>query len=235
MADSLSTSITFETHDDVAVIRMDDGKANAFGHDAIDGVNAGLERAEAEAKAVVLVGREGKFSAGFDLSIMAGDDRDARVALLGDGARLCHRLYMHPQPVVAAVTGHALALGALVLASCDLRIGADGPFKIGTNEVAIGMALPRFGVEVARDRLSKRHFTAAEQWARIYDPAGAAEAGWLDTVVAADQVEATALEAAAGAGATLHRGGVAAARSNARSAVAAAMLEGLEIDLAELR
>ena len=125
MADSLSTSITFETHDDVAVIRMDDGKANAFGHDAIDGVNAGLERAEAEAKAVVLVGREGKFSAGFDLSIMAGDDRDARVALLGDGARLCHRLYMHPQPVVAAVTGHALALGALVLASCDLRIGAD--------------------------------------------------------------------------------------------------------------
>ena len=133
------------------------------------------------------------------------------------------------------MTGHALALGALILASCDLRIGAEGPFKIGTNEVAIGMALPRFGVEVARDRLSKRHFTAAVQWAKIYDPAGAAEAGWLDTVVAADQVEATALEAAAGAAATLHRGGFIGTRSNARSAVAAAMLDGLELDLAGLR
>ena len=131
--------------------------------------------------------------------------------------------------------GHALALGALVVAACDLRIGADGPFKIGTNEVGIGMALPRFGVELARDRLSKRHFTAAVQWARIYDPAGAAEAGWLDTVVAADQVEAEALAAATRAADTLHRGAFAATRANTRSAVAAAMLEGLELDLAEFR
>lgn len=235
MADTLSTSISFETHGDVAVIRMDDQKANAFGHDAITGVNAGLDRARAEANAVVLVGRDGKFSAGFDLSIMAGDDQAARAALLAEGARLCHRLYTHPQPVVAAVTGHALALGALVVAACDLRIGADGPFKIGTNEVGIGMALPRFGVELARDRLSKRHFTAAVQWARIYDPAGAAEAGWLDTVVAADQVEAEALAAATRAADTLHRGAFAATRANTRSAVAAAMLEGLELDLAEFR
>lgn len=235
MADRLSSSVTFERDGDVAVITMDDGKANAFGHDAIDGVNAGLERADAEAKAVVLVGREGRFSAGFDLSIMAGDDREARVALLGDGARLCHRLYTHPQPVVAAATGHALALGALILASCDLRIGAEGPFKIGTNEVAIGMALPRFGVELARDRLSKRHFTAAVQWAKIYDPTGAVEAGWLDAVVAPEEVQPAAIAAAADAAAGLHRGGFIGTRSNARSGVAAAMLDGLDTDLAELR
>ena len=233
MTDQLSSTIGFEMHGDVAVIRMDDDKANAFGHDAIAGVNAGLDRAQAEAGAVVLVGRDGKFSAGFDLSIMAGDDQAARAELLGEGARLCHRLYTHRQPVVAAVTGHALALGALIVASCDLRIGAEGPFKLGTNEVAIGMALPRFGVELARDRLSKRHFTAAVQWATIYDPAGAVEAGWLDRVVPADQVESAALDAATQAAAGLHRGGFAATRSNARSAVAAAMLEGLEIDLAE--
>jgi enoyl-CoA hydratase len=158
----------------------------------------------------------------------------AQARLLEAGARLCHRVYLHPQPVIAGCTGHALALGALLLASCDLRVGAEGPYKLGTNEVAIGMALPRFGVEIARDRLSKRHFQVAVQHARVYDPAGAVEAGWLDELVAPDAVEATAVAHATDLAATLHPGAFARTRTNTRGAVGEAILEGLDLDLAEM-
>src|SRR5262249_52732794 len=91
-----------------------------------------------------------------------------------------------PRPVVAACTGHALAAGAILLLVADQRIGALGDFKIGLNEVAIGLTLPVFAVELARDRLSKRHFTAAATQAAIYDPDGAVDAGYLDRTEAAD-------------------------------------------------
>jgi enoyl-CoA hydratase len=79
-----------------------------------------------------------------------------------------------------ACTGHALAAGALVLLSGDLRIGAKGDYKIGLNEVAIRMTLPVFAMELARDRLSKRHLTSATTQARIYNPKKAKDAGYLD-------------------------------------------------------
>jgi enoyl-CoA hydratase len=232
VTEQISDSVSLDIVSDVAVIRMDDGKANAMGHAAIEAVRTAFDRAADGARAVVWLGREGKFSAGFDLSIMAGDDPAAQSALLGAGARLCHRVYMHPQPVIAGCTGHALALGALLLASCDVRIGAEGPYKIGTSEVAIGMALPRFGVELARDRLSKRHFQVAVQHARVYDPAGAVAAGWLDEVTALDAVERTAIEHATELAATLHPGAFARTREYTRGAAGAAILAGLELDLA---
>jgi len=179
----------YELRDQVAVISMDDGKANALSHQMIDTLNAALDRAEAEAAAVLLVGRDGRFSAGFDLPTMRGGPDSAK-GLVMAGAELSLRLFMHPRPVVAACTGHALAAGAILLLASDVRIGVAGDFKIGLNEVAIGLTLPRFAVELARARLSKRHFTAAATRARIYSSEMAVDAGFLDaTAPAADLVD----------------------------------------------
>ncbi len=175
--------VTYSLDGNVAVIHFDDGKANVFTHAALEELQSLLTRAEAdEAKAVVIVGRPGKFSAGFDLSVMTAGPDQAR-DLLRAGADLALRIYTFPMPVLLAVTGHALAMGAIVLMAADVRIGADGPSKIGLPEVEIGMPLPKFAVEFARDRLSKHHFVSAVQHARVTTPADAVDVGFLDRVV----------------------------------------------------
>ena len=186
-------SVSYELDGDVAVVRLDDGKANALSPAVIEALEAAADRAEREASALVLLGREKRLSAGFDLTVMSGEVEAMR-ALVVAGGELMVRLYLSPVPVVVGCTGHALAAGAILLLSSDYRVGADGAFKIGLNEVAIQMTLPSFGVELGRDRLAKRHFTQAVTQARIYDPAGAVEAGYLDEVVPPDQVVAVALE-----------------------------------------
>ena len=197
--------VLYELKDKVAVIRLDDGKVNALSHAGIDAIHAALDRAEKEAGAVVIAGRPGRFSAGFDLSVM-GQGGDAVVGLLTAGAELALRLYGFPSPVVGACTGHALAMGAILLMSMDTRIGAEGDFKIGLNEVAIGMTLPVFGVEFARERLSKRHLSRAVVEAEIYRPSDAVDAGFLDRVVAPEAVVDTAYAEAARLQAGLHAG-----------------------------
>ncbi len=228
----LSDAVSMQVIDDVAVVNFDDGKANVISFDAVSGMHAALDAATDAAKAVVIVGRDGKFSAGFDLPVMTGDDRDQAKELFGRGAGLCHRLYVHPQPVIAACTGHALALGAIALMSCDVRYGADGPYKLGMTEVAIGMALPTFAVELARERLSKRHFQVATQHARAYGPAGARDAGYLDEVLASDDVVPHALAYATEMAATLHPGAFAATRKNVRAASARTVAACIEADIA---
>ena len=185
--------ITYEPNGEVAVLRMDDGKANALGYAFMDELDASLDRAEREASAVVLAGRMGRFSAGFDLSeMMAGLDR-AR-ALVARGATLLMRLYGYPLPLVAACTGHALAGGALTLLTADVRIAARGAYKIGLNEVQIGMPLPILAVELARDRLRPEHFQAATLFATIVNPEEALEAGWVDAL--ADDADVVSLAVA---------------------------------------
>lgn len=233
MAEDLGAGVSLDIADDVAVITLDDGKANAVGHPLVDAVHDALDRAENDAKAVVIAGREGRFCAGFDLAVMGGDDADAAKELLRAGAELALRIYLHPQPVVAACTGHALAMGAILLMACDTCVGAEGDFKIGTNEVSIGMQLPRFAVELARDRLSRRHFQTATQYARVYDPMGAADAGYLDRVVPADQVVAEAVADASIAAATLHPNAFRRTRGYVRGEVGRAVAEGLDRDMGD--
>ena len=152
---------------------------------------------DASVSAVVLHGRPGRFSAGFDLSVMTGGDIPAMASLVSDGGALVRTLYGSSIPVVAACTGHALAAGALVLLGCDVRIGADVECKIGLNEVAIGMVLPDWAFTIAVDRLSKRHLQRAVATARITSAAGAVEAGYLDEVASAESVLDVAVERAA--------------------------------------
>jgi enoyl-CoA hydratase len=190
-------SATIEITDHIALIRMDDGKANAINFDMVAALNAALDRAEAEAKAIVLAGRDGRFSGGFDLNAFATLGQDGVYRLLDAGAELLLRLYGGPLPVVAACTGHAIAMGTFILLASDTRVGAEGDYKIGANEAITGMNLPLFAIELARARLSPRHLTRAMIQGFIFPPAGAVQAGYLDMTVAPDQVVPTAMGIAA--------------------------------------
>lgn len=218
--------------DGIAVVRLDDGKANALGSAVIAAVHAGLDLAEKEARAVVLTGRSGRFCGGFDLGELGRGGAEAR-RLVGAGAELCLRLAELPIPVVAACTGHAIAAGALLLLSADRRIGARGDFKIGLNEVALGMTLPDFAVELARARLCPPHFLRATAQAEIYAPDPAVDAGFLDTLASPGTLEDSALEQARALAALDAR-----AFRNTKRLVQASLVQGirerLEDDLARL-
>lgn len=187
----VAVMIDFSIEDRVAVIAMDDGKANAISHALVAAVSEALERAEHEARAVAMVGREGRFCAGFDLNEFNKGAEPTR-ALLKAGAGLMLRIFQHPQPLVLGCTGHAVAGGALWLLAGDTRIGARGSFKIGLNETAIGMVIPRFGLELANYRLSRRHLQAAVIQARMFGPEEATDAGYLDEVVDPSEVRGRA-------------------------------------------
>lgn len=169
----------------VALIKLDDGKVNALNGTLIDGLWGALDSAETQAGAVVLTGRPGVFSAGLDLQVMRGGG-NAAMELLHRGTEIFLRLAEFPRPVVTACTGHALAAGAVVLLCSDIRLGAAGDFKIGLNEVAIGIPLPELVVDLARARLSPRHFTLACNTAQVYSPDEAVGVGFLDRADSAD-------------------------------------------------
>ncbi len=221
----MSDAITTERRDAVTVLRLDDGKANAVSHDLIAGVSEALDQAAKDGGAVAVLGRPGRFSAGFDLSIMS-QGPEAAQGLVGEGAELLVRMLQSPVPIVAGCTGHALAMGALLLLASDYRVGTAGNFKLGLNEVAIKMVLPRFAVLLAQDRLSKRHLLRSANHAEIYDPEGACDAGYLDLVVAPEVLESRTLEEAARL-AALPRGAFAGTKEYLRGPLATAITASL--------
>lgn len=190
----------YQLQGNVAHILMDDGKANALSEAMVGELRDALTRAEKEASAVVLSGRPDCFCAGFDLKVMMSSPEAAQ-KLLRTGADLLMRLYGSPLPIVAACTGHALAAGALVLLTADVRIGQAGAFRIGLNEVAIGMPVPILAMELARDRLATTELGRATLRAQIYTPEEAVRAGYLDEVGEAATLGARAKEEATRLGA----------------------------------
>jgi enoyl-CoA hydratase len=218
---------------DTAVIaRLDDGGPNAIGHGAVEGLNAAVDAATDARLPLVLLGRNGMFSAGFDLNVFK-EGPAPFAELVGRGAELLHRMVSAPVPVVVGVTGHAVAMGSLLLLAADYRVGADqgpkGPLKIGLNEVSIGMALPNFAVQLARHRLSKRHYLRATVMSEMYQPEGAIDAGYLDEVVAAAEVEAAAL-AVAERLAAYSRGALSVTKALTRADLAADLVTAIEAD-----
>jgi enoyl-CoA hydratase len=229
MSDGL---LSYSQDGDIATVIMDDGKANALSSEMLQALGAAFDQAEAKANALVLAGREGKFSAGFDLrTMMAGPD--AARGLVSEGAELMMRAYQLPMPLVIACTGHALAGGALLCATGDTRIGARGAFKIGLNEVQVGIPVPVLAHELARDRLLPTELVASVVQAKIYDPDSAAAAGWLDRVVEPDQVLAEA-QAEAERLARLPRRPYAVSKKSLRRQTVEYVLGTLEANMAEL-
>ena len=225
--------VRFDLIGNVARLHFDDGKANAVSPAALDALHAALDRAEKEAGAAVLLGRPGRFCAGFHLDTIAESPESAR-RLVAGGALWLTRMASSPLPIVAGCGGHALAMGALLLLAADLRIGAEGDFKIGLNEVAIRMTLPAFAVEFANERLSKRHLLRATTQAEIYAPAAASNAGFLDRVVASERLEAEAMTEGARL-AELPRRAFTETKRALRSAMVERIRDSLEKDIAGWR
>jgi enoyl-CoA hydratase len=172
---------------------MDDGKVNALSAAMLDELLAALDRAEADEAVVVIGGRERTFSGGFDVRCPP----EQIAGMVGRGARLVERLLSFPHPVVAACDGNAIAMGAFILLSCDRRVGALGDFRIGLNEVAIGLTLPWFAISVSRHRLSRPYYDRCAVSAAMLGPEEAVAAGFLDRVVPPDGLSAAALEESA--------------------------------------
>jgi enoyl-CoA hydratase len=226
----MSELVRFSLEGSVARLAFDDGKANVVSPTSLPALNAALDRAEKEAGAVALFGRAGRFCAGFDLGTMQSGAEPAR-RLVAGGALFAARLAASPLPIVVGCGGHALAMGALLLLGADVRIGAAGEFKLGLNEVAIGLTLPDFAVELANERLSRRHLLRATATAELYDPAAACDAGFLDRVVPAERLEAETLAEAARL-AELPRHAFAGTKRAQRGALVERIRAGLEKNLA---
>lgn len=191
MADA---EVSWDVRDRVAHVGIRNGKANALSPDLVVALGGALTRAEEagdDVGALLVTGTPGMLSGGFDLDVMRSGP-EAAGRLVTDGGELFARLFASPVPVVVACTGHAVAAGALLLLGADVRVGARGAFRIGLIETEIGLVLPRWAIELAQERLSRRHLQLATVGARTYDPDGAVDAGFLDVAVEPDDVIAVA-------------------------------------------
>jgi enoyl-CoA hydratase len=214
---------TYDLSDGIATITMDDGRANALSTAMLAELSAAFDRAEADGAVVVLTGRERTFSGGFDLRT----EPAGWPAMVAAGARLAERLLSFPQPTVAACNGNAVAMAGFLLLACDVRIGAAGDFKLGLNEVAIGLTMPWFGIALAEHRLARPHADRCVVTGELLDPREACAAGFLDRVVDASSLHHEAL-AAARALASLDRTAHAATKLRIRERALAEVRAGIE-------
>ena len=187
--------VAYHLEDGIATLTLNNGKVNAFSHELIAQFNSALDKAQAERAVVIVTGQPGILSGGYDLKVMMTGPQ-AAIDLVSAGSRLARRMLAHPQPIIVACPGHAVAKGAFVLLSADYRIGVEGPFTIGLNEVKIGMTMHHVGITLAQDRLGKAAFQRSVINAEMFNPQGAMVAGFLDRVVAADQLMPVAIEMA---------------------------------------
>ena len=183
----MSDLISYQLEDGIATLTLSNGKVNAISPDVIAAFNAALDQAEADRAIVIITGQPGILSGGYDLKVMTSSPQNA-VALVTAGSTLAHRMLSHPYPIIVACPGHAVAKGAFILLSADYRIGVEGPFSIGLNEVLIGMTMHHVGIELARDRLRKNFFNRSVINGEMFNPQQALEAGFLDAVVAPEEL-----------------------------------------------
>ena len=182
------TPVSMSMRGPVALLTVDDGKVNALDDTITGSLLSALGTAEKQADAVVLAGRPGVFSAGLDVAILQ-QESEVMSDLFHQTTDLVLRLAEFPRPVVAACTGHALAVGALLLLCCDVRVGAAGDYRIGFTELSLGLPLPELTIELARARLSPRYLTLACNTAQVYTPDQAVHVGFLDSTTTTDAVE----------------------------------------------
>ncbi|MGH8351451.1 MAG: crotonase/enoyl-CoA hydratase family protein [Pseudomonas sp.] len=191
----MSELISYHLEDGIATLTLSNGKVNAISPDVIAAFNAALDQAVTDRAVVIITGQPGILSGGYDLKVMTAGPKEA-VALVTSGSTLARRLLSHPFPVIVACPGHAVAKGAFLLLSADYRIGIDGPFSIGLNEVQIGMTMHHAGIEIARDRLNKVALQRSVVNGEMFTPQGAVAAGFLDVVVSPEELQGAALAAA---------------------------------------
>jgi enoyl-CoA hydratase len=184
----MSQIVNYQFDNDISHIAMDDGKANAMSVKMLTGLNDALDKAEKAGGVVILSGRSNVLSGGFDLGVFKSGDNAQILKMLTLGAELSHRMLSFPSPIIAACSGHAVAMGTFLLLCCDYRIGAKGNSKFAANEVAIGLTVPYFAIEVIKQRIINKHRSKAVGLAHFFEVDEALEAGFLDQAVESDQV-----------------------------------------------
>ena len=187
--------VQYASEEKHALITITNGKANAISHEVITGLNTALDKALKEDKVVILTGQSGIFSAGFDLKVMTKSAESAK-ELVTKGSQLSLKMLSFPKPIIIACSGHAIAKGGFLLLSADYRIGVEGDFKIGLNEVLIGMTMHHAGIAIAKGRLSEVYVNRSVNNSEIYNPVAAEKAGFLDRVVPESQLLSTAIKVA---------------------------------------
>ena len=191
----MSELVAYSLTDGVATLTLANGKVNAMSPTLIADFNRALDQAEQDKAVVVITGQPGILSGGYDLKVMVSSPQAAR-DLVTAGSTLSRRMLAHSYPIIVACPGHAIAKGAFLLLSADYRIGVEGPFNIGLNEVKIGMTMHQVGIAIARNRLLPHVFQRSVINAEIFTPHAAMEAGFLDRVVPAEQLLGVANEVA---------------------------------------
>ena len=187
---------TLTTEGDVSIITLNDGKANVFSPEMSSTVSNLLDQVPGNKGSLIITGRPGIFSAGFDLKIISSGDADAVAAMVKAGFTLLARIYNFPRPVIAACSGHGVALGAFLLCCADYRLGAKGQFIVQANETRNNMSIPTPILEISKSRISKTHWYRAILNAEAYPVEKAIEPGYLDEVTEPDNLMIRAMEVA---------------------------------------
>jgi enoyl-CoA hydratase len=123
------------------------------------------------------------FSGGFDLKIISSGDMKAIQEMSLGGFRLLSRILSFPRPVIAACSGHGIALGTFLLCCCDYRLGAKGNYMVGANEMRTNMVIPTPILELIRFRVSQTHKYRAILGAEMYSIEAAVDAGLIDEAI----------------------------------------------------
>ena len=227
----MKNRVSYRCDAGIAHIVMDDGKVNAMSFEMLQELDAALNRAQSDKAMVVLrSAREGIFSAGFDLKVFAANDPVRSHQMVKAGAELALRLMGFPTPTVGVMEGHAFPMGTFLLLACDVRIGALGKFRMGLNEVVIGITPPRFAIELSRSRLHPAWLSRTVTLGEMFEPEEAATAGFLDRAVPPSDIEATlseVLSSLKGVNTRMHE----IAKLNLRRQTMVAMREAIDVDL----
>jgi enoyl-CoA hydratase len=226
------TRVSYALTGSIATVTMDDGKANVMSPAMQAELHGALDQAESDDAVIVLTGRDGMFSAGFDLNVLGGGGTEAASMVIG-GFEIAARMLAFPRPIVIACTGHAIAMGSFLLLSGDHRIGTTNPAKFTANEVAIGLTMPRAALEILRQRLTPAAFVRAAMLSEVFTPANAVEAGFLDQVMPADELAGVAQEVATRL-ASLPPAAYAATKLRARARILADLRAAIDADATEL-
>ena len=191
-----SKPANLEQQDSISIITLDDGKANVFSPTMIDAVNECLDSVPTELGSLVIKGRDGIFSGGFDLKVLQSGDNKLIKEMTQGGFKLLSRIFSFPRPVIAACSGHGIALGAFLLCCCDYRIGSKGEFMVGANEMRTNMVIPTPILELIRFRVAQTHKYRAVLGAEMYNLDAAIEVGFIDETIEPEKLDERVMEKA---------------------------------------
>jgi enoyl-CoA hydratase/carnithine racemase len=183
-------SIRTENTDGLLIVTLGRGKANALNAAMLEELHGAMAQAHApDVRGLVLASdRPNFFSGGFDVREVFQYDRETMTSYFGSFMDLYEDLFRLPKPVVAALSGHAVAGGAVLALACDVRVMAEGPFRFALNEVNLGVVLPPGVIRMAVDAIGGRHarelFLAGEPIA----PARALEIGLVSELAPPENV-----------------------------------------------